>query len=197
MTLWWNHPEASLEAFEHYQKGYYRNRCILGGPNGPLTLSIPLQKGKHQQTPIREVRIDNDLPWQRQHWRTIVTAYGSAPYFPHFEDDFRQFYATPPTFLFDLNLRILEKVSSLLGSSRLFSLTDAYQKSYAHPNLDLRNRCKPGSTNNLQGFTPVPYPQVFQEKFGFQADLSILDLMLCCGKTSTSILESAWMPARV
>ncbi|MBK6995246.1 MAG: WbqC family protein [Lewinellaceae bacterium] len=76
----WQEKLVALDAAEHYQKGSLRNRCHIAGPNGPQRLSIPLIKGKHQQTPIRGVRISYEIPWQRQHWRTIKTVYGNAPF---------------------------------------------------------------------------------------------------------------------
>ncbi|MFT6000059.1 MAG: hypothetical protein ACI81P_002519, partial [Neolewinella sp.] len=47
------------EAHENYQKGGWRNRCQIAGPNGVQLLSIPLEKGKHQKKPIQEVRISH------------------------------------------------------------------------------------------------------------------------------------------
>ena len=34
------------------------------------------------------------------------------------------------------------------------------------------------------------YQQVFEDKFGFQPNLSILDLLFCCGPESQEILRS-------
>ena len=109
-SAFWNASQVVIEACEHYQKGSLRNRAYLAGPNGIQRLSIPLLKGKHQQTPIREVRISYHEQWQRQHWRTISTAYGNAPYFEHYAGELHRFYEKEYEFLFDYNLELLKFV---------------------------------------------------------------------------------------
>ena len=37
---------AQVEVHDHYQKQSYRNRCVIAGANGPMTLSIPVEKAK-------------------------------------------------------------------------------------------------------------------------------------------------------
>ena len=85
-------PKIYLEQHENYSKGSYRNRCHIAGAQGLQRLSIPLEGGKHQQQPIREVRISNDESWQSQHWTSIKSAYGKSPFFEHYADVFLPFY---------------------------------------------------------------------------------------------------------
>ncbi|MFY8166580.1 MAG: WbqC family protein [Sediminibacterium sp.] len=46
--------------------------------------------------------------------------------------------------------------------------------------------------NNFQQYSnPVTYQQVFQERTGFIPNLSILDLLFCCGgKQAASLLKT-------
>ncbi len=54
--------------------------------------------------------------------------------------------------------------------------------------LDWRNRVVPANFQNIElGPFPV-YTQVFEDRFGFQPNLSILDFILCCGKQSLNKL---------
>ncbi|MGL6267705.1 MAG: WbqC family protein, partial [Chitinophagaceae bacterium] len=54
--------------------------------------------------------------------------------------------------------------------------------------LDFRDRVLPANFQNIElGPFPV-YTQVFEERFGFQPNLSILDFVLCCGKQQFSML---------
>jgi hypothetical protein len=106
-SILWQQDHIIIEAAENYQKGSFRNRCHIAGPNGMQRLSVPLEKGKHQKTPIREVRISYTEPWQRLHWRAIKTAYGNAPFFEHYETELAVFFEKKYPFLFDLNQEIL------------------------------------------------------------------------------------------
>ena len=186
----WQQETVALDAAEHYQKGGLRNRCHIAGPNGPHRLSIPLAKGKHQQTPIREVRIAYEDPWQRQHWRSIQSAYGSAPYFEHYADELRSFYEQRWEFLFDYTLDfqtfILKKK---LGWSGQFALQqDYFLKGIWTQGADLRNQISGGMNEYPDWFSPSRYPQVFEARTGFLPNLSILDLLFCCGKTGREVL---------
>lgn len=188
MSLWWNLPDLEIEACEHFQKGSYRNRCHIAGPNGVQRLSIPLYKGKHQQTPIREVRISYEIAWQRQHWRSIEAAYGNAPYFLHYADGLRPFYEKKQVYLFDFNLELLEWVLKKWGNTRVLRLTESYLPA-GMLREDFRGRVDPQTPGSAPWFAPQPYSQVFQERFGFLPDLSALDLLFCCGKQGSSVLE--------
>ena len=177
-------PKVYLEACEQYQKGSYRNRCVLASGEGPLLLSIPLQKGKHQQSPIREVRIDYSLPWQRQHWRTIRTCYGSAPFFPHYEALIRAWYEDRrPTFLWDYCLSLQTDLLGIFRLSPSIFLTETYQTHYPAEGeiLDFRQAIHPKKPGAYATRPPLPYPQIFEDRQGFLPDLSILDFLLCQG----------------
>ena len=44
-----NFDEILIEKHEFFQKASYRNRCEISGPNGKLTLSIPIVGGKDKK----------------------------------------------------------------------------------------------------------------------------------------------------
>lgn len=176
-TAAWNSEVLVIEACEHYQKGTWRNRCLIAGPNGIQRLSIPLEKGKNQQMPIREVRIAYSEPWQRQHWRSIRTAYGNAPFFEHYAGEFAPFYEKRYTFLFDYNLDLLILIlQKKLGWPGEIRLSTQYQT--------------PDEDSVSGGFLAKPYPQVFEDRHGFLPDLSVLDLLFCCGKEAVAVLKN-------
>lgn len=175
----WHQSAIALEACENYQKGSVRNRCHIAAPNGVQLLSVPLVKGKHQRTPIREVRIAYDEPWQRQHWRSIRTAYGNAPFFEHYADGLAPFFERQYTFLFDLNFEVLQFLIKKTGWRGEVFFSEKYAST------------TPEGLDSGQPTTTPPYPQVFAEKHGFLPRLSMLDLLLCCGKQSSEVLSNA------
>lgn len=191
MTLVWGRETALLEAQEHFQKGSYRNRCHIAGPNGLQRLSIPLLKGKHQQTPVREVRISYDEPWQRLHWRSITAAYGNAPFFEHYGPELEQFYTRQYPFLFDYNLALLEWLCRKTACKTRFELSETFRPRNVSMSGDYRESVHPRRTMPPEWFTPSPYAQVFAEKHGFLPDLSVLDLLFCCGKQSGGVLSAS------
>lgn len=188
----WREQVVALDAAEHYQKGSLRNRCHIAGPNGPHRLSIPLVKGKHQQTSIREVRISYLEPWQRQHWRSIQAAYGNAPYFEHYAEEIRPFYERKFEFLFDYNLEFQTLIlKKKLGWKGEFTFQDQYfPVGTWSAESDLRNQIGGDPNDFPEWFTPQRYPQVFEERTGFLPNLSVLDLLFCCGKTGSEVLSN-------
>lgn len=177
-----------IEAYEHYQKRSYRNRCQISGPNGTVWLSVPLRKGKNRQCPIREVEIAYDEPWQSKHWHSIRSSYGKTPYFEHYEDLIRQLIFNSSPCLFDRNQRIIDTLLDELGLGHGTGLTDTYTR-------------EPDNIADLRGRNPVivrptdlpymgpEYPQPFIHKYPFIPNLSILDLLFCTGPEAFRHLE--------
>ncbi len=171
------YEEVIIEVCENYQKGSYRNRCQILGANGVMSMSIPLEKGKHQQTPIREVRINYTERWNVQHWQGIRSAYGRAPFWEFYADYFEPVFQKKHEFLFDFNLELFQICCKLLKIKPQLSFTSSYEKTIDNAEIiDLRNQIKP----NLS-FETKKYPQVFEDRFGFVPDLSIIDLLFCMG----------------
>ncbi len=181
-----------IEQWENYKKGNYRNRCYIAGVNGPLRLSVPLKKGKNERQPIREVQIAYDQPWTSQHWTSIRSAYGNAPYFEHYAEQIQPIFQKKWTFLFDFNWALLQILNDLIGIDTSILQTQDFQKTTDEGIDDWRNKIQP--KGHLQDEDPdfkhLKYPQVFEEKTGFLPNLSILDLLFCTGPQSILILES-------
>lgn len=185
-------PTIWIEQHENYSKRSYRNRCHIAAANGLLRFSIPLVKGKNQQTPICAVQIAYNTDWQAQHLQSIQSAYGNAPFYDFYIDDIHQYFTQQIPLLFDWNLGLLKLMIDLLQLNNNFRLSEQYEK-LPLDKLDLRNSILPNTIRQKEAqlIKKVTYPQVFQEKHGFIPNLSILDLLFCTGPQASLILENS------
>jgi len=107
---WVNSKSPVLEKHCNYIKQTYRNRCDILAANGIIPLTIPVAKGKTHKVQTKEIEISYDTRWQPLHWRSIVSAYNSSPFFEYYEDDFRPFYEKNFKYLFDFNLELMNVI---------------------------------------------------------------------------------------
>lgn len=179
---------VKFELYESFRKMSFRNRCVVMGSNGPITLSVPLEDGRDQRLPFREVRIANRQQWQSQHWKTITSCYNRSPWFEFYRHELEALYRLPFQFLVDWNMACWGWMIRQLDLPVKTSHTENYQTYYNESEcLDWRNRLLPKSI--LSEFPePVRYRQVFEDRTGFVPHCSILDLLFCEGKNARSVL---------
>ncbi len=164
------------EAEETYQKSGYRGRCRIAGANGPLLLSVPLEGGKHNSLPIRQLRISDRTDWRREHWQSIRSAYGRAPFWEFYGEEVEALLFADHNYLWELNWSLLTGLIELAQWPVELSATTFYERE-ANDRLDLRPR---RATQEM--LPPLrPYPQLFRERHGFIGDLSVLDGLFCLG----------------
>lgn len=191
------YPTIYIERCEHYTKGSFRNRCYIGTSHGALQLSIPLLAGKHEQMPLTDVRIDNRQAWQRTHWRSIATAYRSAPFWDYYAESLQPLYEKPHTFLVDFNMDILQWTLRQLRHQPTLLSTNAYEAQPVADVVDFRGKFSPKTyaTAHEQDptFAATPYTQLFSDRQPFLANLSILDAIFCLGTRSISYLKNSYI----
>lgn len=170
-----NRDAIVLEKHENFVKQSYRNRCEVMSSNGKLSLSIPLIKQADKEL-ISGKKISYAEDWQKQHWRTITSAYRNSPYFEFFEDDLKPFYENQFEFLFDYNTQLLQTVLHILRVNRQIRFTCSFE---ANPQslTDLRTL----SDITAAEYNVKPYYQVFADKHGFIPNLSCLDALFNVG----------------
>jgi len=166
-----------IEHNEHYIKQTYRSKCHIYSPNGLQALSIPLTKRDHRRT-VKEIKISYDYDWQKLHWRSLESAYRRSPFFEYFEDDLQPFYHHKKfDYLIDLNEELQQTILALLKIKPNYSFTGNYKAVYENTD-DYRITISPKVPLTNDGrYSIKPYHQVFQNKFGFIENLSIVDLL--------------------
>ena len=182
--------ELVLEQYESYSKQTYRNRCLIMGPNGVITLSIPVSRKHGVKTLLRDIRIDYDSNWNKIHWRSLVASYASSPFFEYLADEISPLYQKNYEFLIDLNQQLVEHTLGFLGLNIHISCSEAFTpvkseedpRHFIHPKKD--------QAVGDPGFLPMEYHQVFSDRLGFRPNLSILDLIFNVGPEALSYLQT-------
>lgn len=176
-----------FEAHDNFQKQTNRNRMYIYSANGKQLLNIPIKHNKQQtHQKYKDIRIEYDFDWQKQHFKSLEAAYRSSPYFEFFEDELAPIYTKKTTFLWDLNLEIHEFLSNALGITIPYQFTDEYHKEPAAELIDLRPLANGKKDTNQWD----EYYQVFQEKEGYINNLSILDLLFNEGRNAVEYLKN-------
>ena len=185
-------PHAVIETCDNYVKQTYRNRCIIAGPNGVQALTVPIEKPSYGKASMRDIRISDHGNWRHLHWNALQSSYERSPFFEYYADDLRPFYERRIEFLLDFNEGLQQTILNLLDLSPTILHTDAYLAAPSEEMLDLRELISPKRPwQEDTTFTPQPYYQVFSHKHGFQADLSIVDLLFNMGPDARIILKKS------
>ncbi len=178
-----------LENQESYVKGSFRNKSYIVTSNGKQRLSIPLKRGKHQQKNIQEVEISNSEDWQRQHWKSIKTAYENAPYWEDYSEEVSTLLLRQSETLWEYNLNLLQGLMDILQLDISITFTEEYQKEHVGK-LDLRQKLLPKNESYaIPNIKTIPYEQVFEDRQEFIPNACILDLLFCKGPVAGLILE--------
>ncbi len=165
----------------------FRNRSVVAGSNGVVDLSVPIENGRNQRGLMKDVRISYLSNWQVQHFRTIESCYSRSPYFEFYRDGVWELLQKKQIFLLDLNMEILNWLKKVVKFGGEISLTDTYDKNPPKKVSDLRNHFLP--KNRLAHGAGFRYTQVFEDRIGFQPNLSILDLLFCAGPETKNLLK--------
>ncbi|MBP5218333.1 MAG: WbqC family protein [Bacteroidales bacterium] len=181
-----------LEAHENYQKQTWRNRFRFYAADGPQILNFPIVHESRHSIPITEVKVDYKTPWVVRTERAIDSAYESSAFFEYYRDELFSILDSHPETLFDLDLEIIRFFLRKTGIPAEIRLTDGYGlPEGVSAAEDYRERIHPKRPDTVLSSLGLekPYFQVFARKYGFVANLSILDLLFNEGPESLLYLK--------
>ena len=178
-TLW-------FEVHDNFVKQTYRNRTYIYGANGRLALNIPVVHTQKNRQKYKDVKIFNDTKWQSLHWKSLLSAYRTSPFFEYYEDELYPLFHSQSTYILDFNWKCLDVINDCLQLDLNSKNTEAY-RSIIEGVKDYRFlvNAKRELPQIFDGYT-----QVFQSKHGFIGNLSILDVLFNEGPNALNYLES-------
>lgn len=186
------YEKVCVERFDHYMKQSYRNRCVIASAAGPLSLTIPTEKSEDPKCLMKDVRISDHGNWRHVHWNAFVAAYKQSPFFDYYADEFHEFFEKRYSFLFDFNSELCNWLCEQLDIHPVVTWSDDFIVDTEGMD-DFREQIHPKKRLQTDdaSFKAVPYYQVFQEKQGFQPDLSVADLLFNMGPEGLLVLRDS------
>lgn len=182
-----------FENEDNFQKQTYRNRMYIYDSNGSLLLNIPMKHRsslgipKNTKQKFKDIQIENDFDWQKNHWRALKNSYQTSPFFEFYEDELNPLYHKKFKYLMDFNYDCLAFVLECLQFAIPIKKTKTYQLEGIEDAKDYRQLINAKSKHNFQ---IDKYTQVFEAKHGFISNLSILDLIFNEGTNALNYLQN-------
>lgn len=172
-----------IEVHETFVKQSLRNRCEIIGANGLMHLTASVQ-GRSKGLKTKDVKLDFSENWPQQHWHSIKSAYGHAAYYEYYFEAIESFYQTckKHTFLVDFCWESIVLINNLLESKVNFYASDKFQ-------MPAQNELRQNFKSSKKSTKFVEYYQTFSDRFSFESNLCILDLIFNCGNTSLQYLK--------
>ena len=178
-----NADSITFEVEDTFQKQTNRNRMYIYSPNGIQMLNISV-KHDSAKANFKDIKIDNQYNWQKNHFKSLEAAYKNSPFYEYFIDDLKPLFEKKHEFMLDLNFEIFELLNEALGVSIPFEKTTEYFHEVTDK-TDFRYL-----VNGKKDKTQIePYTQVFDDKHGFLNNLSILDLLFNEGRYAVDYLK--------
>lgn len=185
-----------------YTKQDWRNRNrICTRKADPIWLTVPVRVSSLEQQ-IRDVPVNNDIPWAKKHLAALQSSYGKAPFFKSYIEPLRDIYMQRHEMLADLDIALIRRVCAWLGITTQFHLSSELAAAGRKDDKLIRILQRLGGTHYLSGpaakayiqphlwqqagisleYIVYPdYPAYPQINPGFEPQVSILDLLFMTG----------------
>ena len=188
-----------------FEKKSWQKRNRIRTKEGWTYLQVPtITKGKFDQN-ICDVEIDNNTDWREKTLKTIQLLYGKAPFYKDYEGFIQETYSKEWKYLSELNIHIMNFILKDLGAETKIYYDKDYDFQGAKTAM-LVDMCKKIDCDtylsNLGSSAYVQIPEfteaglhhqyinylgtTYRQQFGgFEPGLSILDMLMNCGREKT------------
>ncbi len=175
--------KVAFEGLESFPKQTYRNRFDILTSNGIQTINIPVKKFANN-TPYREIEIDNSTDWQKMLLRSLKTAYAMSPYYEYYIPQIEQLLTENYGLLMEFNIETMKLLHNWLHISWDWELTNSFEKVYNNELYEDFRDLKTKKRKKIEDWNcdNPTYWQVFGKNF--VKGLSVLDLIFCEGPLS-------------
>ena len=192
-----------------YTKRDWRSRNRIRTKNGWIWLTVPvLSKDKEEQL-IKDVRINNDISWKKDHLNSIKINYSKAPFFDKYIEYFEDLYNQRWEHLIDLNMDIIYFLTKEINISTPIVLSSSLSISALSKNQRIIAICNKLNTDELYDskaaesfidiglfkkegikviFQDYKHPEYRQSYKPFIGHMSVIDLLFNEGVNSKSII---------
>ncbi len=193
-----------------YQPRDWNNRNKVKAGADAVWLTVPVLSAGHREKSFRDIEINNDVPWQRKHWRTLRLHYQRAPHFDRYAPFLEDVYTRPWHRLAELNEHMLRWFLEVLGIRTEFLRASDLNFEGKKSDLVLDMCRQLGADTYIFGalgrdyaeverfeatgiktiFQDYHHPVYPQQSGGFIPHLSIVDLLFNCGSQSLEVIMS-------
>lgn len=188
-----------------FEKKSWQKRNRIRTKEGWNYIQVPtITKGKFDQN-ICDVEIDNNSDWREKTLKTLQLLYGKAPYFKEYHDFLKELYGKEWRKLSNLDVHIMNFILEDLGCKTEIFYDQDYEFEGAKTAM-LVDMCRQlGCDTYLSNLGSSAYVQIdeftgvglnhryvdykgcpYRQQFGgFEPGLSILDMLMNCGRERT------------
>jgi len=186
------------------------NRNRVKNEQGELWLTAPVKRKGRSLQQISEVEFFEETDWRRKHLRSIRQSYARAPYLVDYLPGISEVYESGYEKLSSLNFELICYLCNALGLKnrvvlqsdlkvtghgtdlivsicRKLRASDYFTFRVSLKHLDLAKFNRAGVDIVAHSFQSPVYPQLWGD---FIANLSVLDLLMNCGRKASSVLRN-------
>lgn len=183
-----------------FQKSSFQNRNLVRTSNGSSWLTVPVKtKGRLYDVPIKDLQINNQVPWRKKHLKTLQQNYSKAKMFEEVIAELEPIYLQEWTELSSLCLAMLEIFNRRLGITTTVVKASDMKKIESKKSDLVLDLCKESGANiylsGSQGrdylqmddfqhnnidviFQDYEHPEYTQNYKGFEPYMGIVDLLM-------------------